>query len=151
MSQQGIDLGRSGWANPEGFQPQRKPAIPAPPVPEVCGDQGPEGWVCDLKPGHKPAEDHWADTGEAGGLRWSRSVHDVSTFDDLSLPDGERPKIQGGIVESHKAANEFRTYEDALIDALNSISALASEGLKNPAPAAWAIALSQILEVSKNV
>jgi hypothetical protein len=47
-----IDMDRSGWDNPDGFQPQKRETVPVVEV-SACEDAGPDGWVCDLPPGHR--------------------------------------------------------------------------------------------------
>lgn len=123
MSHDGIDMRRSGWTNPDGFRPEPRPATPAPPAPEVCGNQGPDGWVCDLNPGHIPAGSHWADTGEAGGERW-----EDETLEALTLKEGETaPRVPK-------------------ISLMDEVGTIARGGLANPSPAAWAVALNRIVE-----
>lgn len=124
----GIDLSRSMWQNPEGFAKTPRPYTPPVPSVEVCGDVGPEGWTCDLKPDHTPREEHWAETGESGGLRWKRAVHDAATLFD---PPGQSGVLQGRITEVTRTR-------------LDEARAIATSALESDRPAHWAIALERI-------
>jgi hypothetical protein len=126
-----VDLGRSGWTNPEGFQPAPRSSAPAPVI-EVCGATGPEGWTCDWKPRHHPADEHWAETGEAPGLRWRETTVDVSTFGDAE------PALVPGRPEVVPAT-----------DILDQAQAIAEAALDSERPAHWAIALQRIMELDR--
>lgn len=127
----GIDLARSVWENPEGFQPTPRPNIPAPPVPEICGHKGPYGWECDLRPSHVPADRHRADDGSPDGFRWTQNYADVTTVFDT-----ETQLIPSTI-----------TVDSG--DRLTGIASIASEALSSAYPAQWAIALERILKVCR--
>lgn len=132
MAQQdGIDLARSGWENPEGFKPTPRPNIPAPPVAAICESKGPHGWVCDLPPNHVPADQHRADDGSPGGFRWTQNWADVT-----NLQDSEPQRIPAGVTIEPR-------------DRLSDIESMAQRGLESPHPAQWAIALERILEVCR--
>jgi hypothetical protein len=122
----GIDMQHSGWTNPEGFAPTPRPRTPAPPAPPVCGAKHPDGWECEMPPFH-PGRGHKADDGMPGGLRWETEMADVSTL------DGRRVETPTG-----------RIVTDGVRD---RIKLLAEAGLESPSPAAWAIALGEILDV----
>lgn len=122
----GIDMRRSGWTNPEGFAPAPRPRTPAPPAPAVCGVKHPDGWECELKPGH-PGREHRADDGMPGGLRWEMEMVDVSTL------DGRRVEL---------ATGRIMPAPD-----LERVKRLAERGLESLSPAAWAIALGEILDI----
>lgn len=146
----GIDMRNSGWTNPEGWTPQPRPSVAPPPAPEICEDTGPDGWVCDLRPGHVPAEKHWADNGELGGIAWERSVHDVSTLLDLSKDPAERPTMQGGIVEVSQGVTSRsgvdRGDEDRPYRIIGAVHRLAGSALTSDRAADWAVALHKIVE-----
>lgn len=129
----GIDLTRSGWTNPDGFVPEVKPREPAPPVPKVCGDKHPDGWECELRPNHLPPERHWADNGEPEGIHWERSLIDVST-----PLDGEGGRTMQGEIVQHPLSLRLTIMDE--------VGTTARDGLANPSPAAWAVALNKIVE-----
>jgi hypothetical protein len=134
MTQPGIDLGRSGWTNPEGFQPAPRSSAPAPVI-EVCGAIGPEGWTCDLKPNHL-ADEHWADTGEAPGLRWRETTVEVTTFGDA------KPAMLPGPVE----VVVHRAEELSMADTLGKVQVIAERAIESPNPGQWYVALQDVLE-----
>jgi hypothetical protein len=144
---EGIDLSRSGWTNPDGFERDPRPNVPAPAVPKVCGDIGPDGWECEYRPGHKPVERHWADNGEPGGTTWERSLIDISTYQEMNLPEEQRPTIQGRITAARPGVEPS---EDSLLRDMNLITNLAAEAIKAPNPAAWAVALEKIRGIAQN-
>jgi hypothetical protein len=129
MTQPGIDLGRSGWTNPDGFQRAPRSSEPAPVI-EVCGTTGPEGWACDLKPGHL-ALDHWADTGEAPGLRWRETQIDTRTAIDPG------PVLVPGPLEVVRPDSASRS----------AVSDLVRQGLESSNPGQWYAALVKIQEL----
>ena len=131
---QGIDLANSGWDNPEGYTPRERDRGPEPVPDDICGDQHPNGWACELKPGHRPVAEHWADDGNPGGIRWTRALVDTSTLADLALSPDRRPFVQGGIISQDRAPF------------LEEIGLMARDALANPNPAAWAVALNRIVE-----
>lgn len=133
MSQpDGIDLTRSTWTNPEGFKQAPRPSTPAPPFPAVCGHLGPEGWECELPPGHRPADHHRADDGTPQGVRWTQRYAEVTT-----LADAE-PQYVPSIVSLDRG------------DRLEHVAAIAGKALDSQSPAAWAVALDKILEICRD-
>lgn len=135
MSHDGIDMARSTWTNPEGFQSQPRPFTPVPPVPEVCGAKHPDGWECELPPAHKPINRHRADDGMPGGLKWETELMDVTGF--LKRPE----YIEGRVIteEPHHTPLTSRLM----------IEDIARRGLDSDKPSEWAIALSKIIEVCR--
>lgn len=129
MSQPGIDLDRSGWTNPDGFQRAPRSSEPAPEV-WVCGATGPEGWTCDLKPRHSQPE-HWADTGEAPGLRWRETLVDVRTAIDPG------PVLIPGQLEVVRPDSA----------SASQVSELVRQGLESSNPGQWYAALVKIQEL----
>lgn len=133
MTQDGIDLKRSGWENPDGFVPRPRDAGPAVRMDDtICGDQHPDGWVCELTPGHQPPEVHVADNGAPGGVRWTRSLHDVTAIQDG--PPGTT-LIQGHVTET-------------IGTPMDRIRSIAARALESQLPSNWAIALSEIAKVA---
>jgi hypothetical protein len=135
MSHDGIDMARSTWTNPEGFQSQPRPFTPVPPVPEVCGAKHPDGWECELPPAHKPINRHRADDGMPGGVKWETELHDVSR-----LPGGPPEYIEGRVITEEPRSTPL---------ALVGIEDIARKGLDSDKPSEWAIALSKIIEVCR--
>jgi len=70
----GIDVSRSGWGNPDNHEARKPRGVQGAPLEEieVCGDLHPDGWACDGKPGHFPATQHFADTGGVA-LHWGNA------------------------------------------------------------------------------
>jgi hypothetical protein len=134
MSEQGIDLARSAWENPEGFKPRERDHG-AVKVVKVCEAPGPDGWVCDLSPGHGP--DHKADDG-GQGVRWSGPMADVSQIQDP----------EPVLIPAYDPAR-LPSLTEAVSAPLVEIHALAEAAMSNPSPAAWAVALDKILELTK--
>lgn len=127
----GIDMRRSSWENPEGFQSTPRVVLKAPDPDPVCGHVGPDGWTCDLKPGHRPASAHKADDGTPAGVRWTQEMVDVSQVQD------SRPVLIPGRV----TAVPRGTLED--------IATVAREALDSPSPSAWVLALDQIIGMTR--
>lgn len=119
---------RSGWTNPEGWKPAPRSSEPAPAV-QACEAAGPGGWTCDLKPGHEPAADHWADNGEAGGMRWRETKIDASV-----VGDAEPVYVPGPLERLATVSPEV-------------IAELVSRGLNSPNPGHWYTALTEIQEL----
>lgn len=142
----GIDLGRSGWENPEGFKPRPPRHTPAPKVLEVCGERSPEGWECEKRPGHPEREGHWADNGESGGVRWvSRRKVDVTRLDEkgpVYIDGGPIGPIGWpAIVSDGPTITEFK---------IPQVITIAKQALESQTPASWAIALGKILELCRD-
>lgn len=127
----GIDMRRSSWQNPEGFQPTPRVILKAPDPDPVCGHVGPDGWVCDLKPDHRPANAHKADDGTPAGVRWVQEMVDVSRIED------SQPVLIPGRVTSVPRG----TLED--------IAAIARGALESPSPADWVLALDKIISLTQ--
>lgn len=127
---QGIDMAGSGWTNPEGWQAPERPHVAPPPLEPTCPATSEDGWTCDRPPGHSPADRHYADNGEPGGVRWVQALADASTMDGqvIMVAGVRRPDTMG---------------------VLDEIDALAGQALAGQAPAAWAIALSKIQELCR--
>lgn len=124
----GIDMAHSTWTNPENFQPKTaRPASGPVEKVEACEFPGPDGWACDLKPGHA-GDEHWADTGEPGGIRWRRPMVDASTLDG----------------RSHASPGQVEVIDQ---DRIARIREVARKALSSQAPAAWAVALNKIEEM----
>lgn len=132
-SQQGIDMSRSGWENPEGLQRAPRQNVAPPPAPDVCEAPGPDGWTCDKPPGHRPLGEHWADTGAPGGLRWETAM--METTGPAEMNRGEQSFAPGAIIEPTPAG------------VLAEIRSLAESAMKAESPARWVIALDKIREV----
>lgn len=130
----GIDMNKSGWTNPEGFQRAPRPAVHVDEV-KACEAPGPDGWVCDLPPGHA-GDEHWADDASPKGFRWRTEMHDVSTLTD---PPDQPRLIPGRIVPEVGVSLKVRIRE------------LAQSALDNPAPASWAVALSEIIDLTREL
>jgi hypothetical protein len=77
---QGIDMGRSGWDNPDGFKPQERETVPMVEV-SACEAAGPDGWVCDLPPGHR-GEIHRAELGPT----WPKINPDYHPLEPVEPP-----------------------------------------------------------------
>jgi len=135
MSEQGIDLSRSGWENPEGFKPRQRDNVPVPEVPEVCGDVGPNGWVCEMPPGHDRYQ-HWADNGTNEGVTWEREKVEVTSHG--AMVRGEQEFIPGRIMTT--------AMMNPNVD-LDEIRSIAEKALQSQAPAVWAVALAKIQEM----
>ena len=127
----GIDMARSGWTNPEGFQRAPRPAVAVPQA-EACEAPGPYGWVCDLRPGH--GGDHRADDGSPDGLRWVQRYADVSTLSDP--PD--EPKMIPARIEVVAPGST-----------LEEIAKIAQTALDEGNPSRWVLALDRILDLAK--
>lgn len=140
---QGIDMGHSGWGNPDRHVPRSRQAVPAPPAPDVCEMQGPGGWACENKPGHRG--EHWADTG-ARKTYWTTDMIDVSMY------PGAEPEFIPGL--SHAVDPEREPGRllptTARGRALTEVTALAEEAIAHQSPAAWAIALGKIVQVARD-
>lgn len=144
---QGIDMDRSGWENPEGFERAPRPRVDVPVV-RVCEAPGPDGWTCDLKPNHQPTDQHYADDG-GRGVRWTGPMADVSRIQD------EAPVLIPAY--AHPGPPKPATLPDGLIvpDApdrfgkLAQVESVATQALDTPSPAAWAVALDKIVGICR--
>lgn len=128
-----IDMSKSGWDNPEGFIPRERDVAP-PPEP-ACEAQGPDGWVCDLKPGHK-GTDHKAD----GGPSWPRRASEGVA---VILGEGGPEVVTDGA--------DWTPWKDATAakGVLKDIHTIAQYALDDPSPANWAVTLSKIVEMTR--
>lgn len=126
---QGIDMSQSSWENPEGWQPRERTERAPAPEP-VCEAAGPDGWVCDLKPNHR-SDEHEADMGDKK-IRWPRKM--------LTSQGTFKPAPEPVIV------NEIsRTWDEVI----GQVRAVAGKALESQTPAAWAVALSKIEEMTR--
>lgn len=127
---QGIDMSKSSWENPEGWQPRERTERAPAPEP-VCENPGPDGWVCDLKPNHRG--EHEADMGDKK-IRWPRELAPWPVPAPVSA----------------RAANETpRDVEGTWDEVIGQVRAVAGKALESQAPAAWAVALSKIEELTR--
>lgn len=133
----GIDMRNSGWTNPEGFQRAPRPSTPVQ-TPAACEAPGPDGWVCDLRPGH-PGDRHWADDGSAEGLKWRTEMHETTTLSERAR--GEQSFIPGRILDDDRTPDT----------PVAKIGELAERALASERPSAWAVALNAILEVCRGI
>jgi hypothetical protein len=129
----GIDMEHSGWTNPEGFVPRKRDSTPAPVVPDVCGDVGPGGFVCELSPGHAASVPpghtfavHKADDGSPEGVVWRQSMIDVGTY-------GEPDQVMPGPVKELVASVSMATIHE-----------IAERALSSDRAADWAVGLAEI-------
>jgi len=125
----GIDMSKSSWENPEGHQPRERTERAPAPEP-VCEAAGPDGWVCDLKPNHR-GDVHRAD----GGPDWPRGgiVIDSRYAPDVPATRNEAPwDVEG-------------TWDEVI----GQVRRVAGKALGSQAPAAWAVALSKIEEMTR--
>jgi hypothetical protein len=119
-----IDMNRSGWDNPDGFKPREREQAP-PPAP-ACEVEGPDGWVCDLPPGHG-GPDHKAD----GGPSW---VIDSIDGKPAPAPLSEKWEVMPPSEADHAILAKVRE--------------VAQKGREDHYPAAWAVALADIMELT---
>ena len=130
---QGIDMSKSSWENPDGFTPRERPERAPAPEP-VCEAAGPDGWVCDLKPNHR-GDVHRAD----GGPDWPRTG--VTPAGDLEpRVSGTWNPMDGVVPESSRAWDDAQRFAE--------VRAIAVKALESQAPAAWAVALTKIEEMT---
>lgn len=126
----GIDLSKSGWENPDGFQPRERPEQAPPPDP-VCEAAGPDGWACDLPPNHR-GNLHKADDG-GKGVTWPR--------------DGEfTPAPEPVTVNETQPMTEDRD-DWSKLSAIHEIAETASASDR---PAQWAVALDKIMAMTRD-
>jgi hypothetical protein len=116
-----IDMDRSGWDNPDGFQPQKRETVPVVEV-SACEDAGPDGWVCDLLPGHR-GDIHRAELGPT----WPVEGKGLEPQTMLTLDNRD-----GG--------------PDRAVLAM--VREVARASLAEGHPAKWAIALDRIMELT---
>lgn len=135
--QDGIDMARSGWENPEGFKPRERPPVEVPPAPDICGDIGPGGWACELKPGHQLRE-HRADDGSPTGVRWAREQVEVTG--PRAMNEGRQEFAPGRIVRDPGVVRLI----EARAEGMRQIRDIAETALKSESPAAWVLALDKI-------
>lgn len=126
---QGIDMSQSSWENPEGHQPRERTERAPAPEP-ACEAAGPDGWVCDLKPNHR-GDVHRAD----GGPDWPRTA----------VTHAWTPEDEPARVVALDALEGKNHYASILVDVHNVTQA----ALESQAPAAWAVALTQIEEMTR--
>lgn len=117
-----IDMSKSGWENPEGFGPRER-TEQAPPEVKVCEVVGPDGWVCDLPPNHG-GDMHVAD----GGPSWPRT--------------GARP-------EPAPSSQDWAQIPPAWDEVTSQVREISLKALAAQSPAAWAVALSKIEELTR--
>ena len=131
-----IDMSKSGWDNPEGFTPRERDQAP-PPV-EACEAPGPDGWVCDLKPGHG-GDVHRAD----GGPTWPRQKY--------SGGGGRGPEPARAEDEAVLTEADWKPWKDATEAraVLRSVREVATTASQSDRPAHWAVALDKILEMTR--
>lgn len=124
---QGIDMSKSSWENPDGWTPRERTERAPAPEP-VCEAAGPDGWVCDLKPNHR-GDVHRAD----GGPDWPRAAaaHYAAGLEPYVV--NETPQDVEG------------TWDEVI----GQVRAVAGKALESQAPAAWAVALSKIEELTR--
>lgn len=125
----GIDMAHSGWTNPEGFKPRERDNTPAPAVPDVCGDVGPSGFVCELPPGHPYPPLHRADDGSPDGVVWRASMINVGTY-------GEPNAVLPGPKEVVASVSTAVIHE------------VAERALSSDRAADWAVALAEIARMT---
>jgi len=113
-----IDMDRSGWDNPDGFQPQKRETVPVVEV-SACEDAGPDGWVCDLPPGHR-GDIHRAELGPT----WPREGRPVTV-------QGLEPPV------TMPASEADRTV-------LRAVRRVAQEACLSEKPITWAAAVAEI-------
>jgi hypothetical protein len=137
---QGIDMGKSGWENPEGWTPREREPVP-PPEP-VCEAKGLDGWTCDLAPNH-PGNEHEADAGDRK-VRWPRELaaggivrEPATTFNREIHEQPWTPLADVPLNEAGKVMLRIRT--------------VATEALGAQAPAAWAVALAEIERLTRGI
>jgi hypothetical protein len=115
---QGIDMGRSGWDNPDGFTPRERDKAPAGEIP-ACEAAGPDGWVCDLPPGHR-GDNHKAE----GGPSWPTNPDQAPmrpVGQNITLPPFEADRA-----------------------VLRTVRLMALDAAASDKPMAWALALTEI-------
>ena len=132
-----IDMSKSGWDNPEGFTPRERDQAP-PPV-EACEAPGPDGWVCDLKPGHG-GDVHRAD----GGPTWP-------FLRSGGMVTGPVPVVGERGPEAILTEADWKPWEDATEAraVLRSVREVATAASQSDRPAHWAVALDKILEMTR--
>lgn len=127
---QGIDMSQSSWENPEGHQPRERTERAPAPEP-ACEAPGPDGWVCDLKPNHR-GDVHKAEAGP----EWPRTA----------VTHAWTPEDEPARMTALNALEGKGYLESLLIEA----HAIAVNALESQAPAAWAVALSKIEEMTRD-
>lgn len=134
----GIDLTRSGWNNPENLQTDRSYRTKAHVEPlnlNWCENHGPDGWVCDLPAGHQ-GDLHSADVGKDEPLRWQQNYANVST---LGTPP-DKPVFIPSTIEPYREGGPLL---------LGVVADMAEKALASDRPSTWAVALSEILKVTR--
>jgi hypothetical protein len=119
---QGIDMDRSGWDNPDGFKPQERETVPVVEI-SACENAGPDGWVCDLPPGHR-GDVHRAELGPTWPTKWALTSEPAT----LTLDNRD-----GGPDRS----------------VLAEIRHLALGAMDSDKSSAWAVALASIVEMTR--
>lgn len=145
----GIDLSKSTWENPDGFTPAPRPAVAAPELPKTCDAPGPDGWLCDLQPGHGP--DHRADNGQPGGVTWYGEMAETTAIGQKQqtfIPAYREPQNvtyrEGGMTFNPEPESTT-----ALLLLKGRVFDVAQDALKAESPAAWVRALDKISEMCR--
>lgn len=143
----GIDLSQSGWENPEGWKPRER-TEQAQPIPPACDAEGPDGWICDLKPNHGGTV-HRAD----GGPEWPRDARFASAPEPVAANERSRMAMdvtpypgEGRAIIDDSATALTPLDEWAIVAAIREV---AREAIADPMPAQWAMALGKIVEMTR--